>query len=385
VTAVSSDLTGVSGEQLEAVFDATTPLTVGVEEEVMLLDPATLDLAPRALELLARLDGDARFKPELPASQVEIMIEPVAGAQEAVAALSNGRRDLAQAAGDLARPLTVGVHPFAAAEGELASGERYEHTEARYGRVARRQLVAALQVHVAVGGAQRTLAVYNALRAYLPEIAALAANAPYYEGADSGMASVRPKIAELLPRQGVPPAIETWEGFAAELRWGAAAGAVTEPRLWWWELRPHPAFGTLEVRVADAQTTVADAGAIVATVHALVGWLADRHDDGESPATSATWRIEENRWSAARDGVEGQMANLETGEREPTRERLRRLLATLEPIAERLGTGALLGAARRLVDRNGAIRQRKLARSQGVRGMTAALSDRFLEDEEGSR
>jgi glutamate---cysteine ligase / carboxylate-amine ligase len=382
VTAVSSDLAAVSGEQLEAVFDATAPLTVGVEEEVMLLDPESLDLSPCAVELLARLDGDARFKPELPASQLEIMIAPVAGAQEAVAALSSGRRDLANAAGDLARPLTVGVHPFAAAEGELAAGERYEHTEARYGRVARRQLVAALQVHVAVGGAGRTLAVYNALRAYLPEIAALAANAPFYEGADSGMASVRPKIAELLPRQGVPPAIESWEAFATELRWGAAAGAVPEPRLWWWELRPHPAFGTLEVRVADAQTTLADAAAIVATVHALVGWLAGRHDDGETLAASATWRIEENRWSAARDGVEGQMADLETGEPEPTRERLRRLLGRLEATGDRLGTGALLGEARRLVDRNGALRQRDLARSEGMRGMTATLSDRFVDEEE---
>ena len=232
----------------------------------MLLDHASLDLAPKTAEALARVEGDQRFKAELPASQLEILTEPAGGVTEAVAALAKGRRDLADAVRDLVRPAVAGVHPFAAPEGELSSLRRYRRTRAEYGRVASRQLVAALQVHVAVGGAERSLAVYNALRPYLPEIAALAANAPFYAGEDSGMASVRPKIAELLPRQGVPPAFGGWDEFAAELRWGAAAGTVTEPRLWWWELRLHPAFGTLEVRVPDAQTTLAD-------VYERVGFL----------------------------------------------------------------------------------------------------------------
>jgi carboxylate-amine ligase len=135
------------------------------------------------------------------------------------------------------------------------------------------------------------------------------------------------------------------------------------------------AFGTLEVRVPDAQTTLADAGATAAAVHALAAFLAESECD-EAPAP--TWRIEENRWSAARYGVEGEMADLVTGEREPTRERLSRMLDELEPVAVRLGAAPLLTEARGLVQENGAIRQRRIAAERGVRGMTAWLAEAFL-------
>jgi carboxylate-amine ligase len=344
--------------QLRAAFDAAAPLTIGLEEELMLLDPETLDLAPRALDVLARTEGDARFKPELPAAQLEIVTRPHTGVGAAIAELAGGRRDLVAAAAGIARPAAAGVHPFAAREGVLNRGERYELTAAEYGAIARRQLVCALQIHVAVGGAARSLAVYNALRSYLPDLAALAANAPYYEGADTGLASIRPKVSELLPRQGVPPAFSSWEAFAAALSWGAASGAVPEPRRWWWELRPHPAYGTLEVRVPDAQATAADAAGVAALVHALVAWLAARHDAGDLPAPHDTWRIEENRWLACRDGIEGELADLDTGERRPARERLSALIDAVAGEAERIGCAAELACARELVRANGAIRQR---------------------------
>jgi carboxylate-amine ligase len=347
-----------TSSQLRAAFDAAAPLTIGLEEELMLLDPETLDLAPRALDVLDRTGGDPRFKPELPAAQLEIVTVPHDGVPAAIAELAGGRRDLVAAAEGLARPAAAGVHPFASGEGVLNRGERYELTAAEYGDIARRQLVCALQVHVAVGGADRSLAVYNALRSYLPELAALAANAPYYEGADTGLASIRPKISELLPRQGVPPAFSSWDAFAAALAWGAASGAVPEPRRWWWELRPHAAYGTLEVRVPDSQARVADAAGVAALVHALVAWLAARHDAGDLPAPHDTWRIEENRWLACRDGVDGELVDLDTGERRPARERLAALIDVVAGAADRLGCGAELACARELVAVNGAIRQR---------------------------
>ena len=363
---------------LESIFDSPKPLTIGLEEEVMLLDPETLDLAPLAPRVLAKLDDDPRFKGELPAAQLEILTEPAAGVAEAVAALAAARSDLAAVTGGLALPATAGVHPFAPAEGALNDSDRYARIRSEYGPIARRQLVASLQIHVAVGDAAETLHVYNGLRDHLPELAALAANARYYEGRDTGLASVRPKIAETLPRQGVPPPIASWEEFAAELGWGRTAGAVAEPRLWWWELRPNPAFGTLEVRVPDSQTTVADAAGIASLAHVLVAWLRER----DAPARpTPTWRIEQNRWSACRHGVEGMMADLATGESEPTRARLHRLLDELEPLAERLDPNGLLDQARRLVDRNGAIRQREVGTDLGVEGLTRWLADRFLDTE----
>jgi glutamate---cysteine ligase / carboxylate-amine ligase len=367
--------------QLRAAFDSPAPLTIGLEEELMLLDPGTLDLLPRALDVLERTAGDPRFKPELPAAQLEIVTPPSPSVPGAIAALAAARRDLAAAAAPVGRLAAAGVHPFAAAEGALNRGERFDLTAGEYGRIARRQLVCAFQVHVAVGGAERSLAVYNALRAYLPELAALAANAPFYEGADTGLASVRPKLSGLLPRQGVPPAFASWEAFAEALRWGAAAGPVPEPRRWWWELRPHPAFGTLEVRVPDSQARVADAEAVAATVLALVGWLAGRHAAGDLPPAVATWRIEENRWSACRDGVEGTLADLQTGERRPTRERLLWLLDVIADAGAELGCAHGLALARDLAARNGAMRQRETG---GPGPATAWLADAYLAGTVGS-
>jgi carboxylate-amine ligase len=323
----------------------------------MLLDPATLDLLPEAQRIVERAQDD-RFKLELPAAQLEISLPPARDVPEAVGRLRRARQDLAAAAGDSGRLATAGVHPFAAPLGELNRGDRYDLTSEEYGDIARSQLVCALQVHIAVGGADRSLAVYNGLRPWLPLIAALSANAPYHGGKDTGMASIRPKIGEQLPRQGIPPAISSWDAFAEALAWGAASGAVPEPRRWWWELRPHPAYGTLEVRVPDAQATVEDAAAVTAVIQALTAHLADRFDAGEPLTTADTWRLEENRWSAARDGMEAELADVQTGERVPARDCLDALITDLTPAAERLGCAQELQDARRLATANGAVRQR---------------------------
>jgi carboxylate-amine ligase len=366
-----------SAHDLCATFDAVEPFTVGIEEEVMLLDPITLDLAPLAGDVLGRLAGDARFSRELPASQIEIATEPAQRATDALDQLAAARAALLAACEGVARPAGVGVHPFAASTGELNDGERYEQIEHAYGPIARRQLVASLQVHVAVGGAERTLAVHDALRSYLPELAALAANGAFQEGRDSGLASARPLVCRLLPRQGIPPALGSWERVAAELSWGARAGAVAEPRLWWWELRPHPAFGTLELRVPDAQTTLADAAGVVVVAQALTAWLAERWDAGEQLPVAADWRIEENRFAALRHGLDAELADLDSGERAPARERLLWLLDALAPVANRLGAGELLAHAQALVQRNGATRQREVAAERGVRGLVAWHAERY--------
>ena len=197
-----------SAAELRATFNAVEPFTVGLEEELMLLDPCTLDLAPRADDVLARLDGDPRFTRELPAAQLEIATAPTRHATDALAQLAAARADLlaACAEDDLPRPAAAGVHPFAALDGELNEGGRYDAIHDAYGPVARRQLVASLQVHVAVGGAERTLAVHDALRSLLPELAALAANGSFYGGRDSGLASVTPARVRAAAAPGDPAA-----------------------------------------------------------------------------------------------------------------------------------------------------------------------------------
>jgi len=370
----------MDADRLVETFDTVEPFTVGLEEEVMLLDPDTLDLSECAPALLRRLgDGPSPFKLELPASQIELVTPPRRSVPDAIADLGAARGELLVAAAGLVRPAVAGAHPFSTAEGALNRGPRYERAAAEYGWVARRQLVCALQVHVAVGGAARTLAVYNALREELPALAALAANAPLRGGHDTELASVRPLISGLLPRQGVPPVLASWDEFADNLRWGAAAGAIPEPGFWWWELRPHPRFGTLELRVPDAQTTLADATAVAAVAHALIVELAERHDAGDLGPAMPTWRIEENRWSACRHGMEGTLADLRSGEPVPTQEHVDALLDRLEPVAERIGGDDALAEARRLARRNGASRQRAVAVERGPRGLARWLADRFAD------
>jgi carboxylate-amine ligase len=368
----------MDADRLAETFDTVEPFTVGIEEEVMLLDPDTLDLVEAAPAVLERLgDTPSPFKLELPASQIELVTPPRRSAPEAIADLGAARGELLVAAAGLVRPAVAGAHPFSAAEGVLNRGARYERAAAAYAWAARRQLVCALQIHVAVGGAGRTLAVYNALREELPALAALAANAPLRGGHDTGLASVRPLISGLLPRQGIPPPLASWDELAENLRWGAAAGAIPEPGFWWWELRPHPHFGTLELRVPDAQTTLADAEAVTAVAHALVVELAERHDAGDLGPPAPSWRIEENRWSACRHGMDGTLADLRSGEPLHTRDRVDALLDRLDPVAERIGADEGLVQARRLARRNGASRQRTVAVESGPYALARWLADRF--------
>ena len=343
----------------------------------MVLDPGSLDLAPRAHELLSDLEGDPRFKAELVAAQVELVTEPSDPVGQAAAQLRQGRERLAAAATGRLALAAAGVHPFTSEEGVLNDAERYEHTRTEYGWAARRQLVFGLHVHVRVPGAERAVAVYNRLRSYLPELAGLAANAPLYVGHDTGLASIRPKISEKLPRQGMPPPLAGLEDLARALSWGARSGALAELTTWWWELRLHPFHGTVEVRVPDQQTTVGDTAAVAAVAHSLVAHLAARYDEGERSASHPTWRIEENRWSACRHGLDGTFADLDTGEPHDARERVLDLLSELEPTARRLGCSEELAGARALATHSGAQRQREAASAGGAETAARWLAEQF--------
>jgi carboxylate-amine ligase len=328
---------------LRAAFDRHDQVTVGLEEELMLLDPETLDLSPHAAEAVAALD-DPRFKIEMPAAQLEIITGAHATVADAAAELAAARRTLAARY----RVAGAGMHPFASGLGPLNRGPRYEAIEAEYASVAHRQLVFGLHIHIAIPGADRALATYNALRAHLPDLAALAANAPFYEGRDSGLASVRSRISGLLPRQGIPPALDSFEAYADALRWCG----FDDPRQWWWELRLHPIFGTVEIRVPDTQTTIADTAAVAQVAYEL----ATRIEPGP-PADS--WKLDQNRWAACRHSLDAVMTDAHTGERATARERLTRALGTAPP--------ELAGAAR----------QRALAVDHGLRGLVEHLADAF--------
>ncbi|HWH94275.1 MAG TPA: YbdK family carboxylate-amine ligase [Baekduia sp.] len=379
VSAPRPEPTGV--DALRAAFAHREPFTVGLEEELMLLHPETLDLEPRALDVLARAPEDVRFKQEMPAAQLEIALPPAQTVGALAAGLHAARRDLADAAGGIGLLAGAGIHPFTRAEGALNDGERYARIAREFASVARRQLVYGLHVHVAVPDPDVALAVYNAVREHLPALAALGAGSPFYEGHDSGLASVRPMLCDLLPRQGVPPAFGSWDALADALAWGRTTGAFADASQWWWEARLHPRYGTVEIRVPDTQATVADTIALAAVVHALVADLSARAQAGEELGAAPSWRIAENRWSACRHGVEGRWHDVWSGRSEPMAEHLHHLLDRLGPAARDLRCEAELRAARDLIDHPRAAAARAAAQQDGgdaARSVTAWLARRFL-------
>jgi glutamate---cysteine ligase / carboxylate-amine ligase len=368
----------VSAGSLRALFDGVTDHTVGVEEELMLLDPETLDLLPAAARVHADLGGRVPLRAELPAAQVETASPVCDSIDQAARALAAARRVLGAGVAGWARLAGAGTHPFAAAEGPLRDDPKYDGLKAAFPWALPRQLVFGLHVHVAVRGADRALAVLNAVRSHLPDLAALAGNAPLHAGRDTGLASVRPEIAGLLPRQGVPPAFSSWEAYADFLAWGRRGGLFPDEGEPWWEARAHDELGTIELRVPDAQTTADEAAGVLAFGAALVAWLAERHDAGEPLPVHDTIRISENRWRALRHGLGGCLLDLDSGEQEPTRDRVLALIERVAPAAERLGGAAALEHARTLAARNGAERQRATAAAHGPRAVVEELAEAFL-------
>jgi carboxylate-amine ligase len=367
----------LDADALRERFSPGRRLTLGVEEELMVLDPGSHDLAARAPELLELVPDGLPVKLEFPASQLEIYTSAHERLDELGAELASVRSALARALDGHARLAGSGTHPFAAPVGALNRAEHHRRLAHEYGAVARRQLVCGVHVHVAIGGPERALAVHNALRTHLPELSALAANAPFYAGEDSGMASVRPLICTLLPRQGIPPAYAGWDQLADDLRWGGLAGSLDGFRGWWWEMRLHPLFGTLEVRVPDAQARVEDTLAVAAVAVGLVLWLCARFDAGELPAPAPSWRIAENRWSAARHGTHGRMADLQDGIQRDTDELLGERLDQIAPLVAGLGATDAVARARGLIEVNGAQRQREIAAGGGLELLVARLADEF--------
>lgn len=363
-------------------------LTVGVEEELLLLDPSTHDLAPHAAALV-RAAADVAVRTELPAAQVELVGPVCADAAAVQRALLDARRRLREVAAGRVRLAGAGTHPTAPAEGPISPGDRYARISREYQWAARRGLAWGLHVHVAVPGAARALAVHDALREWLPLLAAMAGNAPFHEGRDTGLHSVRPKLAEGFPRQGVPPAWGSWEAYAAFLRFtgGPDADPHETARELWWEVRLHPVHGTLEVRVCDQPATAAEAASLTAVVQALCGTLAARHDAGELPPPAARERIEENRWRALRHGLDAVLlpfSGREAAGERCARELAAELLAEVAPVARACGGADALARAADLLDATGSERQRAVARECGVDAVAPWLADRFDAELDGA-
>ncbi len=361
-------------ETCRRAFSEGASLTVGLEEELILLEPATLLPADEIEEVLLRLE-DARFTCELRSAQLEVVTPPRATVSDACREVRAARSYARERLAGFTRIGAAGVHPSSTLPIGVTDRERYRWIARDCPWTIREGLPAGLHVHVALRGPARALAVYNAARSYLPEIAALAANSPFLGGVDTGLASSRLKLNESFSRASVPPAFHTWGEYGDFVAWGTTGGHFQDASYFWWDLRLHPVHGTLEFRIADAQTRVEEVGAIAAVCQALVAWLASRYDAGETLPVHETYRIAENRWRGVRDGLGGAFADPKSGTPLAARTQVGALLASLEPFAEALGSRNELLAAWTLLAENGAERQRRIAAEHGLDEVVRRIAD----------
>jgi carboxylate-amine ligase len=323
------------------------------------------------------LDDPDRYRQEISPAQIEIVSGVCTAPGEVREHLAEGRRQALAAASGRVRLAGVGAHPFALPWSEIGPEPRYialldEHQlGVRLGALA-----AGLHVHVAVSGAERAIAVHNALRSLMPALVALSGNAPFIAGVDSGLATVRCTLADALPRHGTGPAFDGWEAFERSLRWGRVSGAVPEASRFWWDCRLNTRTGTIEVRAPDAQAALDDVEAIVAVVHAAAADFSGRHDAGEALPVHDTLTIEENRWRAARYGVAGEMIDSQGERLRPTREVIASVLDRIEEAAARCGAERGIGLARALLERDVPGEQRAFAERLGLPALCRMLAER---------
>jgi carboxylate-amine ligase len=341
------------------VFEASDDFTVGIEEEFGILDPDSRALTQRYAELKEAAEADEalreRVAGELISSEIEIRSAKGDTFADALASQADARSRLLRLAADRGVLLSAtGTHPWSPWwEQQIIDTDHYRRLERDLGYVARRNNAFSMHVHVGIRGADRAIAVCDRLRQVLPELLAISANSPFLDGFDSGLASARSQIfTKSFPRCGIPEPFGDWATYAEHVELLVRTRSIVEHTQLWWSVRPHHAFGTVELRICDAQTGADESTALAGLAVACIAQAAIDHDEGAAPPPAPQRLVDENLWRAIRHGLEGRMIDLERGEEFPAAALPDRLLAWTAPARNALGIDPSLP------DRNGAQRQR---------------------------
>jgi glutamate---cysteine ligase / carboxylate-amine ligase len=361
-------------EDVGKIFAAGRDLTIGIEEEFQILDESTLALTPRFDDLKAAADarfGGVLVVSELIQSEAEINSRVCESISEARDDMLVRRAVLMAAAESQGLKLcATGVHPFSRwEEQEFIDTPHYRKVVEKLQYVAWTNNTFGLHVHVGVRGPDRAIAVCDALRSYLPELLALSASSPFFWGRESGLHSTRAQVfMRSFPRCGIPDIYHDWATYAAYAEFLYDTGSVTEPTQFWWTVRPHHTYGTIEVRIADAQPRFEESMALAGLTVALIARLLERLDREGGLPTHESRFIEENRWRALRYGLAGNLIDLDERREVPATEMVRRLAAEVADCATRLGIEPELAQVERMVA-EGNSAQRQLEEWRGGAGL----------------
>jgi carboxylate-amine ligase len=349
-----------SCDGVEAVFADSQDGTVGLEEEFAILDPGTLDLVPRYEELHAAAQADDVLQVAVAGELISSEIEIRSGRGEDLADAAAHQREararlfgLVDAHG--ARLGSTGTHPWADyREQPNIDTEHYRRVVDGLQYVARRNNTFSLHVHVGVRGIDRAVRVCDRLRSVLPVLLAQSANSPFLDARDSGLHSARTQsFTKSFPRCGIPDVYGSWAEYRRYIELLVATNSIIEYTQVWWSVRPHFSFGTVEVRICDAQATAAESDALAALIVACVAQAVRDEDDGRPMPDHPRRLLEENLWRAVRHGMDGRMIDLSALREQPTEAAVERLLEWTAPVRAELGLDEP-----RLPERNGAQRQR---------------------------
>jgi carboxylate-amine ligase len=353
---------------MEHSFGSGRPFTLGLEEELLLVDAHKRALAPVAADVLAAMDApEGAAAHEAYAAEIELRSLICSDADAAMSRLRE-HRAAARAAGAVL--MGAGLHPTGAlGDAALVDAERYRRVEQEMRGVIRRTPECALHVHVGMPDPDAAIRAFNGLRSYLPLLQGLSANSPWWFGADSGFASARAIVVAAYPGRGVPREFRDFDDYAQAAAVEVAAAGVADYTMLWWDVRPHPRLGTVELREMDAQSSLEDVAALAALVHALARAAAEEGAPDDAPPREA---IAWSKFRAARDGLDAQI--LDGGRLAPLREAARSALERARPYAREAGADdALAGIERILREGGGADRRRAAFARGGVDAMLAEL------------
>jgi carboxylate-amine ligase len=356
-------------------FAEAPDFTVGVEEEFSILHPQTLELLPRFEELCTAAAGDPVLREavagELISSEIEIISGAGADVHDALARQRERRARLFALVGAHGLALgATGTHPWADyREQPIIDTEHYRRVEQELKYVAWRNNTFSLHIHMGVRGIDRAVRACDRLRPVLPLLLAISANSPYLDGRDSGLHSARTQsFTKSFPRCGIPDAFGGWQAYREYIEFLMRTRSIVEFTQVWWSVRPHFSFGTVEVRICDAQSTARESDALASLMVAAVAQAVRDVDEGTPFEDPPPRLIEENVWRATRFGLDGRLIDLERAEEYPAREAIDRLMSWTAPVRAELGIEPVFP------ERNGAQRQRRMIEAGATREQVFAAS-----------
>lgn len=362
-------------------FRSSPTSSLGVEMELSIVDKESRDLRSAAIEILGRLRPDhPKAKHELFQSTLEVITGICSTVSEAKADLRATLDEICPVVEEMDLALMCsGTHPFARwHQQDVSPNDRYHHLIDAMQWPARRLQICGIHVHVGVRSGDKAIAIANALCAYIPHFLAISASSPYWEGHDTGLASVRSKVFESMPTAGIPHQLGSWAEFEQFLATLINAKAVQSIREVWWDIRPHPGFGTVELRMCDGLPTLREVSAVAALAQSLVEWMDSLIDRGYSLPVPSPWVTRENKWRASRYGIDADILVNEQGDLQPVSEAIRQLVEDLSPVARRLGCESeLLILTEILRDGPSYIRQRAVITNGGT---TTDVVDLLVEE-----